>query len=53
MQANPVVYEGLVYFPTPGNHIVCLDGATGEKIWKVKCHKLYHIPGFKHQQRIK
>ena len=29
IQANPVVYNGLVYVPTPGNHIVCLDGASG------------------------
>jgi len=42
IQANPVVYEGLIYFPTPGNHIVCLDGATGEEIWKYKVERGYH-----------
>ena len=42
MQANPVVYEGLVYAPTPGNYIVCLDGTNGEKIWKYKVEKGYH-----------
>ena len=39
IQANPVVYEGLVYFPTPGNYIVCLDGANGEIVWKYKVEK--------------
>ena len=42
MQANPVVYEGLVYAPTPGNYIVCLDGTNGEVIWKYKVEKGYH-----------
>ncbi len=36
IQANPVVYNGLIYTPTPGNFIVCLDGATGKEIWKYK-----------------
>jgi len=36
IQANPVANDGLVYFPTPGNHIVCLDGATGKIVWKYK-----------------
>jgi len=36
IQANPVVKDGLIYFPTPGNHIVCLDAATGKEIWKYK-----------------
>jgi quinoprotein glucose dehydrogenase len=41
IQANPVVYEGLVYLPTPGNHIVCLDGANGKEIWRHKVEKGY------------
>jgi len=36
IQANPVVYDGLIYVPTPGNYIVCLDGASGREIWKYK-----------------
>ena len=36
IQANPVVKDGLIYFPTPENHIVCLDGATGEVVWEYK-----------------
>ena len=36
IQANPVVKNGLIYFPTPGNHIVCLDATTGSEIWKYK-----------------
>ena len=41
IQANPVVYEGLVYLPTPGNHIVCLNGANGKEIWRHKVEKGY------------
>ena len=41
IQANPVIYQGLVYMPTPGNHIVCLDGTNGEEIWKYKVEKGY------------
>ena len=36
IQANPVVNDGLIYFPTPGNFIVCLNAATGDEIWKYK-----------------
>ena len=36
IQANPVVNDGLIYFPTPGNFIVCLDAASGNEIWKHK-----------------
>lgn len=43
MQANPVVYDGLIYAPTPGGHIVCLDGATGKEIWKYKAKRGYAI----------
>ena len=42
IEANPVVFDGLVYFPTPGNYIVCLDGVTGKEIWKFKVKKGYH-----------
>ena len=35
VQANPII-DGLMYFPTPGNSIVCLDAATGKEIWKYK-----------------
>ena len=42
IQANPVVYDGLVYIPTPGNHIVCLDGTNGEEIWRYKVERGYH-----------
>jgi quinoprotein glucose dehydrogenase len=39
IQANPVVNDGLIYFPTPGNHIVCLDATSGKEIWKYKVTK--------------
>lgn len=41
IQANPVVYEGLIYVPTPGNHIVCLNGKTGKEVWKYKVGRGY------------
>jgi len=39
IQANPVVFDGLVYLPTAGNHIICLDGISGEEIWRFKAEK--------------
>ena len=42
IQANPVVYDGNVYFPTPGNNIVCLDGKSGKLIWKYKVARGAH-----------
>ena len=42
IQANPVVYDGLVYLPTPGNHIVCLDGTNGKEIWRYKVKRGYN-----------
>ena len=43
IQANPVVYDGMIYLPTPGNHIVCLDGVTGKEVWRYKAKKGYHV----------
>jgi len=42
IQANPVVYEGMVYLPTPGNNIVCLDGTNGKIIWRYETKKGYN-----------
>ena len=42
IQANPVVKDGRVYFPTPGNFIVCLDAVTGKEIWKYKVKRGFH-----------
>ena len=42
IEANPVVYDGLVYIPTPGNLIVCLDGTNGKEIWRYKVERGYH-----------
>ncbi len=36
IQANPIAKNGKIFFPTPGNFIVCLDGSNGEVIWKYK-----------------
>ena len=43
IQANPIVKNGKIYFPTPGNHIVCLDAQTGKLIWKYKAEKGFHV----------
>ena len=43
IQANPIVKNGKIYFPTPGNHIVCLDAQTGKLIWKYKADKGFHV----------
>ncbi len=42
MQANPIVYDGKIFVPTPGNHIVCLDGSNGKEIWRYKVERGYH-----------
>ena len=42
IQANPVVYEGMVYLPTPGNNIVCLDGTNGKIIWRYETERGYN-----------
>jgi glucose dehydrogenase len=38
-QTNPIVLDGVVYLTTPRNHIVALDGSTGEVRWKYT-HKM-------------
>jgi glucose dehydrogenase len=38
-QTNPIVLDGVVYLTTPRNHIVALDGTTGEVRWKYT-HKM-------------
>jgi len=43
MQANLVVYDGLIYSPTPGNSIVCLDGKNGKEVWRYKVKKGYNV----------
>ena len=36
IQANVIVNNGLIYTPTPGNFIVCLDGESGNELWRFK-----------------
>ena len=42
IETNPVVYEGMVYLPTPGNNIVCLDGTNGKVIWTYETERGYN-----------
>ncbi len=34
LQANPIIVDGVMYAPTPGDHIVAVDGATGKELWR-------------------
>jgi quinoprotein glucose dehydrogenase len=36
IQCNPVIVDGVMYAPTVGNHVVAIDGATGEELWRFK-----------------
>jgi len=38
-QTSPVVVDGDVYLTTPENHLIALDGATGQQKWKYT-HKM-------------
>ena len=42
IQANPVIFNGKIFMPTPGNSIVSLDGKNGKVIWKKKIGKGFH-----------
>lgn len=36
IQCNPIVVDGILYGPTAGDHVVALNGASGEEIWRFK-----------------
>lgn len=36
IQCNPVIVDGILYAPTVGNHVVAINGATGEELWRFK-----------------
>lgn len=36
VQCNPIVVDGVMYGPTAGNHVVALNAATGEEIWRFR-----------------
>lgn len=36
VQCNPVVVDGVMYAPTSGAHVVALNAATGEELWRFK-----------------
>jgi glucose dehydrogenase/sugar phosphate isomerase/epimerase len=36
IQCNPIVVDGVIFTPTPGDHLVALDGATGKERWRFK-----------------
>lgn len=36
IQANPVIFDGIIYTPVSGGYIVAIDGSSGKIIWKSK-----------------
>ena len=34
VQANPIIVDGVMYAFTSGNHVVAVDAANGEEIWR-------------------
>ncbi len=34
VQSNPVIADGVMYFPTPGMDFVAVDAATGSELWR-------------------
>ena len=35
-EGTPLVYNGIMYMPSPGDHIQAINAATGELIWEYK-----------------
>jgi glucose dehydrogenase len=35
-QTSPIVSKGVVYLTTPNNHLVALDGISGEPLWRYR-----------------
>ncbi len=36
IQCNPIIVEGVLFAPTPGQHILAVDAATGTERWRFK-----------------
>ena len=36
LQCNPVIAEGVMFVPTPGQHLVAVNAATGIELWRFK-----------------
>lgn len=34
IECNPVIANGIMYAPTPGNHVVAINAATGRELWR-------------------
>jgi len=35
IQCNPVIVDGVIFTPTPGDQLVAIDGRTGAELWRV------------------
>lgn len=36
IQCNPIIVDGVMYAPTVGHHVVAIDAANGEELWRIK-----------------
>ncbi len=36
IQCNPIIVDGVMFAPTPGNHIVAVNAGTGAELWRFK-----------------
>jgi len=36
LQCNPIIVKGLLYGPTPGQHLVSVNAETGAEVWRFK-----------------
>ena len=36
IQCNPIVVDGVMFAPTPGKHLVAVNAATGQELWRFK-----------------
>lgn len=44
-RSTPTIYGGMVYTLGPSGRLFCLDGNTGESVWKRKLFDDFEIPG--------
>lgn len=36
IQCNPIVVDGVMFAPTPGKHVVAVNAANGQELWRFK-----------------
>jgi quinoprotein glucose dehydrogenase len=53
MQSNPIIIDGLMYFPDPEMNVVALNAATGEEVWLFDPTEHYHDDSLVRGQLLK